>query len=118
MPNDATAEATVSSGAREKIVARCGYQNKGEAEMTGRKYSMALALAASLLASLVAIGNIAQAGWGAPFVGGLIAGHVATNMAIQQRERTQAMQSMAYGGGYGGYGYGRPAYAAPNPCVQ
>ena len=86
--------------------------------MISRKHSMALALAVSLLASLVAFGNIAQAGWGAPFIGGMIAGHVATNMAIQQRERTQAMQSMAYGGGYGGYGYGRPAYAAPNPCVQ
>ena len=78
---------------------------------------IAWVLTASLLASLVAFGNIAQAGWGTPFIGGMIAGHVATNMAIHQRERTQAMQSMAYGGG--GYGYGpRPVYAAPNPCMQ
>jgi hypothetical protein len=82
---------------------------------------IAWVLVGSLLASLVAFGNIAQAGWGAPFIGGMIAGHVATNMAIHQRERTQAMQSMAYGGGGygGGYGYGpRPVYAAPNPCMQ
>ena len=85
--------------------------------MASRRRFMALVLIGSLLSAFVAFGNAAQAGWAAPFVGGMVAGHVATNMAIEQRERTQAMQTMAYGGG--GYGYGaRPVYAAPNPCVR
>lgn len=85
--------------------------------MTTRTRLMTLVLLGSLLGGLMASGNTAQAGWAAPFVGGMVAGHVATNMAIQKREQTQAMQTMAYGGG--GYGYGaRPVYAAPNPCVR
>jgi hypothetical protein len=60
----------------------------------------------------------AHSDWAAPFMGGLLAGHVATNFAMAQRERTEALQSMAYGGGGGfgrpmPYGYGRPMYAAP-----
>ena len=85
--------------------------------MTIRRCLTAFVVFGSLLGALVAFGNTAQAGWGTPFIGGMIAGHVATNMAIQQRERTQAMQSMAYGGG-GDMVTDRPAYAAPNPCVQ
>lgn len=84
--------------------------------------------------SLVIIGVLiasvpahAHSEWALPFMGGLMAGHVATNFANAQRERTEALQSMAYGGGggYGGgsYGYGpRPTYyaapAAPSPEQQ
>jgi hypothetical protein len=67
----------------------------------------------------------AHSDWAAPFMGGLLAGHIATNFARVQRERTEALQSMAYGGGgYGRptpYGYGRPMYAppaAPSPEQQ
>jgi hypothetical protein len=60
----------------------------------------------------------AHSDWAAPFMGGLLAGHIATNFARVQQERTQALQSMAYGGegGFGRptpYGYGRPVPAAP-----
>jgi hypothetical protein len=71
-----------------------------------------------LCLGIVASPARAHSDWAAPFMGGLLAGHVATNFAIAQRERTEALQSMAYGGGgYGrpmAYGYGpRPMYAAP-----
>ena len=58
---------------------------RGVTEVTSRKRSMAIVLAASLLASLVVFGNIAQAGWGAPFIGGMIAGHVATSPLYARR---------------------------------
>jgi hypothetical protein len=82
---------------------------------------MALALAGllpGLCLGIVATPARAHSDWAAPFMGGLLAGHVATNFAMAQRERTEALQSMAYGGGgYGRpmpYGYGpRPMYAAP-----
>jgi hypothetical protein len=71
-----------------------------------------------LCLGIVASPARAHSDWAAPFMGGLLAGHVATNFAMAQRERTEALQSMAYGGGggFGGampYGYGRPMYAAP-----
>jgi hypothetical protein len=66
--------------------------------------------------------------WAAPFIGGIMAGHVLSRFGEMQRERTQAMQEMAQGGygggggGYGGgmrrgYGYERPMQA-PAPAPQ
>jgi hypothetical protein len=81
-------------------------------------------LAAGAATAIIVVGpGLARAhsDWALPFMGGLMAGHVATNFAMAQRERTEALQSMAYGGGGSGYGgpmsYGyrpaRPMYAAP-----
>lgn len=60
--------------------------------------------------------------WAAPFMGGIMAGHVLSGFQQQRREQTEAMQEMARGGGgYGGYrgyggGYGyRPPYYGPPP---
>jgi hypothetical protein len=87
------------------------------------RYVCAAVLVASLLGALFAFGNNAHAGWGAPFVGGMVAGHVATNMAIQQRKNPSHVK----------HGLWRrrlclwtacvrgptpPVYAAPHPCVQ
>ena len=74
-----------------------------------------------LCLGIVATPARAHSDWALPFMGGLMAGHVATNFAMAQRERTEALRSMAYGGEGGGYGrpmpygYGppRPMYAAP-----
>ena len=74
-----------------------------------------------LCLGIVATPARAHSDWAAPFMGGLLAGHVATNFAMAQRERTEALRSMAYGGeggGYGrpmpyGYGPSRPMYSAP-----
>jgi hypothetical protein len=57
-------------------------------------------------------------------MGGIMAGHVLSNVQQQKERQTQAMQEMARGGGYGGYGgyggfagygggYARPAYGPP-----
>ena len=85
-------------------------------------------LAAGAATAIIVVGpGLARAhsDWALPFMGGLMAGHVATNFAMAQRERTEALQSMAYGGGGGGYGrpmpyrYGPPpAYSAPSPEQQ
>lgn len=50
--------------------------------------------------------------WAAPFIGGLIGGHVLTNFARERREQTQAMQEMAHRRppAY------PPAYSAPAPA--
>jgi hypothetical protein len=88
------------------------------------RVSMTVALVGllpGLCLGIVATPARAHSDWAAPFMGGLLAGHVATNFARAQRERTEALQSMAYGGEGGGfgrpmpYGYGppRPMYAAP-----
>jgi hypothetical protein len=86
-----------------------------------------LGLLTGFCLGIVATPARAHSDWALPFMGGLMAGHVATNFANAQRERTEALQSMAYGGGggYGGgsYGYGpRPTYyaapAAPSPEQQ
>ena len=76
-----------------------------------------------LCLAIVASSARAHSDWAAPFMGGLLAGHVATNFAMAQRERTEALRSMAYGGGgYGRpmpYGYGPPpASSAPSPEQQ
>jgi hypothetical protein len=59
----------------------------------------------------------AEAGWAAPFMGGIMAGRVLSSMGEQRQEQTRALQEMAGGGGYqGGYGgYGRPMYGPPPP---
>ena len=85
-------------------------------------------LAAGAATAFIVVGpGLARAhsDWALPFMGGLMAGHVATNFAMAQRERTEALQSMAYGGGGGGYGrpmpygYGPPpASSAPSPEQQ
>ena len=54
-----------------------------------------------LCLGIVATPARAHSDWALPFMGGLMAGHVATNFATAQRERTEALQSMAYGGGGG-----------------
>ena len=47
-----------------------------------------------------------------------MAGHVATNFAMAQRERTEALRSMAYGGEGGGYGRPMPyGYGRRAPCT-
>ena len=65
--------------------------------------------------------------WATPFMGGMMAGRVLSNLQEQRERQTQAMQEMAqggggfrgygggYGAGYGGYGggYGRPSYGPP-----
>ena len=86
-----------------------------------------------MITSLLVIAGILMAGvagsapahahsndWAAPFMGGIMAGHVLSNIQEQKQRQTQAMEEMArggggYGGGYGGYGggYGRPAYGPP-----
>ena len=91
------------------------------------RVSMTVALVGllGLCLGIVATPARAHSDWALPFMGGLMAGHVATNFAMAQRERTEALQSMAYGGGRGGYGrpmpygYGPPpAYSAPSPEQQ
>src|SRR5512133_931645 len=61
-----------------------------------------------LCLGIVATPARAHSDWAAPFMGGLLAGHVATNFAMAQRERTEALRSMAYGGEGGGYGRPMP----------
>ena len=51
--------------------------------------------------------------WAAPFIGGMIGGHVLTNFARRDRERTAAMQEMAYDRPPT---YRAPAYSAPAPA--
>ena len=75
----------------------------------------------------------AHSDWAAPFMGGMMAGHVLSNVAAQKRAQTEALQSMAYGGGgrpmpyrqpVGSYGRPEPApayappAAAPQPTPQ
>jgi hypothetical protein len=73
------------------------------------------AAALAVATSMTAYTPLATAGghgaaWG---FGGLLAGHLLTDMSNQRRQQTQALQSMAYGGQSGG-GYGRgAARAAP-----
>jgi hypothetical protein len=70
----------------------------------------------------------AHSDWAAPFMGGIMAGRVLSGIQEQKERQTQAMQEMARGGGYAGYGggygggfagygggYGRPAYGPPPP---
>lgn len=61
--------------------------------------------------------------WAAPFMGGIMAGHVLTRFGEIQRQRNEELGEIVrggYGGGYGGGGYGyerlapRPAYAPPS----
>jgi hypothetical protein len=61
--------------------------------------------------------------WAAPFIGGLIGGHVLTNFSRERREQTQAMQEMArdrqpaYAPAYREPAYSAPARApAPAPA--
>lgn len=55
--------------------------------------------------------------WAAPFIGGLIGGHVLTNFSRERREQTQAMQEMARNR-QPAYApaYREPAYSAPAPA--
>jgi hypothetical protein len=82
-----------------------------------RKLVSAAALAVAT--SMPAYAPMATAGGsgGLWAIGGLLAGHVLTDMSNQRREQTQALQSMAYGdqpGGQYGGGSGRGApRAAP-----
>lgn len=62
-------------------------------------------------------GHSDAAAWG---IGGLLAGHILTDMQQRRKEQTRALETMAYGGGGGGGGayssrraYRRPAAAAP-----
>ena len=92
------------------------------------RVSMTVALVGllpGLCLGIVATPARAHSDWALPFMGGLMAGHVATNFAMAQRERTEALRSMAYGGEGGGYGrpmpYGYrppPASSAPSPEQQ
>jgi hypothetical protein len=71
-------------------------------------------LAVSSMASLAALGvagGPAHAGKGAAFLGGLIGGHVLTNMAGRSERRTQAAESQAYSQPPAQY---QPAQPAPS----
>ena len=59
----------------------------------------------------------AHSDWAAPFLGGIMAGRVLTNMQEQRQQQTRAMQEMAgEGGGSSGEYNSRPAYhSAPPP---
>jgi hypothetical protein len=65
-------------------------------------------LALITAASLMAIPQSARAGSGAAFVGGLIGGHVLTNVARRSERRTQAAEYEAYS---------QPAATAPAPAA-
>jgi hypothetical protein len=79
-------------------------------------------LLAGLLAGLFGgSAKRADADSGAAFVGGMMAGHVVSRFAAERRAQTEALQSMAHGGG-GGFGrpmpYGQPegSYGRPEPA--
>ncbi len=97
--------------------------NYGISKPYGRRL-VATALVVSLAALAPEQANSSD--WAPALLGGVMAGHLLTNFGQEQRERTEAMQEMArggggYGGGYemrGGGGYGRQPmpqqqYAAP-----
>jgi hypothetical protein len=63
-----------------------------------------------LAGGLTAIPKAAQAGKGGAFLGGLIGGHVLTNMANRSERRTEAAEYQAYSQ--------QPAQAAPAPAAQ
>jgi hypothetical protein len=103
---------------------RAGKRRRTMMHREWNRVSMTVALVGllpGLCLGIVATPARAHSDWALPFMGGLMAGHVATNFAMAQRERTEALRSMAYGGEGGGYGrpmpygYGppRPTYAAP-----
>ena len=91
---------------------------------TGRSVLVVFLLAGLFMGFFEGGTKRAHSDWAAPFIGGIMAGHVVSNIAAQRRAQTEAMQSMAYGGGGRPYGppggpYGRPepppAYAPPAP---
>ena len=89
------------------------------AENRVKRSKLLSAAALAVATSISAYMPLATAGGhgGAWAIGGLLAGHLFTDMSNQRRQQTQALQSMAYGGqsggGYGG-GSGRGApRAAP-----
>ena len=63
-----------------------------------------------LAGGLTAIPKSVQAGKGGAFLGGLIGGHVLTNMADRSERQTQAAEQQAYSQ--------QPAQAAPAPAAQ
>ncbi|VUX46104.1 exported hypothetical protein [Candidatus Defluviicoccus seviourii] len=85
---------------------------------------MLVKLAARSLAGLVVIASALFAGvaghapayahsdWAAPFLGGIMAGRVLTNMQNQRAQQTRAMQEMAGEGGSAG-GHSRPTSHSP-----
>lgn len=80
----------------------------------------------TLLATGLIVAGVKRADAGsdsaAYFMGGMMAGHVLSNVAAQKRAQTEAMQSMAYGGGAAGPGrpmpYGPPPPAPPAVAPQ
>ncbi|MDG4591054.1 MAG: hypothetical protein P9C36_00320 [Defluviicoccus sp.] len=54
----------------------------------------------------------AHSDWAAPFLGGIMAGRILTNMQNQRAQQTRAMQEMAGEGG-GTAGHSRPASHSP-----
>lgn len=81
-------------------------------------------LAGSMVMAGVLVAGIASSApahahsdWAAPFLGGIMAGRVLTNMQEQRQQQTRAMQEMAGEGGGSSGGYNsRPAYhSAPPP---
>ena len=83
-------------------------------------------LLTGLCLGIVAPPAHAHSDWAAPFMGGMMAGRVLSHIQEQKERQAQAMQEMARGGGYAGYGggyggdfagygggYGRPAYGPP-----
>jgi hypothetical protein len=88
---------------------------------TGRIFAAiaAIGLSAGVFLGDVGSPRTARAdNWAAPFIGGLIGGHVLTNFARERREQTQAMQEMAYNRqpAYREPAYRAPAYSAPAPA--
>ena len=84
---------------------------------TGRIFATISAIALSAGVFMGAVGSPGTANaddWAAPFIGGLIGGHVLTNFSRERREQTQALQEMAYNRRPA---YREPAYSAPAPAL-
>jgi hypothetical protein len=87
---------------------------------TGRIFATIAAIGLSAGVFLGAVGSPRTAradNWAAPFIGGLIGGHVLTNFARERREQTMALQEMARNRppAYAP-AYREPVYSAPAPA--
>ena len=87
---------------------------------TGRIFAIIAAIGLSAGVFLGAVGSSRTAradNWAAPFIGGLIGGHVLTNFSRERREQTMALQEMARNRppAYAP-AYREPAYSAPAPA--
>jgi len=78
------------------------------------RFPMAALSIAAVAAVATPVPAAAGGNAGVAFLGGLIGGHVLTDMRRESQERTRAMQSMAYDRPPAAYS--APRYAAPAPA--